>query len=809
MKIPASWLRSFANPSWSDAELADRLTMAGLEVEEARPAAPPFSGVVAALVKSVARHPQADRLSVCEVDAGAAGGGRMLSIVCGAPNVVPGMKVPCALIGANLPPGPDGKALEIRRAKMRGVESEGMLCSARELGLSDDHSGLLPLPTDAAIGADVRALLDLDESIFTIKLTPNRADALSVLGVAREVAAMSGAPLQMPPFAPVAAQIDDTLPVKVEAPDLCGRFSGRIMRGVNARAATPEWMKHRLERAGQRSISALVDISNYVMLELGRPSHIFDADKIHGDLLTVRWGQAGETLKLLNGETVLLDAQVGVIADAHGPEALAGIMGGDSTAVTLETTSIFIEAAFWWPDSIRGRARRYNFVTEAGHRFERGVDFATTVAHIERITTLVMEICGGRPGPVGDVILGLPERKPVQMRVARCRKVIGLPLEKSEMLDAFARLGLPCRDLGDALEVDPPSFRFDLEIEEDLIEEVARMHGFDHIPALPPRTRAAMFSSHEARRDLFDLRERLVARDFQEVLNYTFVDAAWETDLIGNQAPVKLVNPIASDLAVMRSSLFGSLLDNVVRNANRKQSRVRVFEVGRVFAHDPTVADGPLEVAGIRQPIMIGAIAWGPLRVEGWDDKPRPVDFFDLKGDIEALAGPALPLRFDAAPHPALHPGRAATITLADRVIGHVGELHPRWVAHHGLNQAPVLFEMQTAPLLALGLPAFREASRFPPVLRDIALVVDALTPAQAVMDTLQHSAGPAVTSISLFDQYRPNKPGGDLGQSEKSLAFRVVMQDTQRTLTDADADAMIEKLVESAHIEHRARLRA
>jgi phenylalanyl-tRNA synthetase beta chain len=807
MRIPASWLRSFAESALSDAELADRLTMAGLEVEEAHAAAPPFSGVVAALVKSVAKHPQADRLTVCRVDAGSAGG-TDLQIVCGAPNVAAGMRVPCALVGAVLPPGADGKPFTIQRAKMRGVESHGMLCSARELGLSEDHAGLLALEGEPAPGTDIRRVLDLDDTVFTIKLTPNRADALSVLGVAREVAALSGAPLVEPTFAPVAPRIADTLPVAVEAPDLCGRFSGRLVRAVNARAETPAWMKRRLERAGQRPISALVDISNYVMLELGRPSHIFDADKIAGGALTVRWGRPGESLQLLNGQTVDLDAAVGVIADARGPEALAGIMGGDATAVSLDTASIFIEAAFWWPDAIRGRARRYNFATEAGHRFERGVDFATTVAHIERITALVLEICGGQPGPIEDLVTGLPARKPVRMRVARCRKVIGLGMDKAAMQDAFRRLGLSCRDLGETLEVDPPSFRFDLEIEEDLIEEVARVHGFDNIPALPPLARAAMFASREARGDLFGLRERLSARDYQEVLNYTFVDPAWETDLAGNLNPVRVVNPIASDMSVMRSSLFGSLLDNVVRNANRKLGRVRVFEVGRVFARDASVAGGPLEVAGIRQPILIGAIAWGPAQAQGWADKPRPVDFFDVKGDLEALVGPAHALCFAAAPHPALHPGRAATISLGGSVIGRIGELHPRWVAQRGLTSAPVLFEIETAPLLALGLPAYSEPSRFPPVTRDIALVVAATTPAQAVLTTLEEAAEGAVTSIALFDLYRPNQPGGDLGEAEKSLAFRVVMHDTQRTLTDADADATIRKLVESAAREHRARLR-
>jgi len=808
MKFSERWLRAFVNPQETAEQLAHALTMAGLEIEEMHAAAPPFSGIVVGEIRAFDRHPNADRLNVCRVDAGQP---QLLNIVCGAPNVAIGMKVPCAMIGASLPPPADGdgKPFEIKRAKMRGVESEGMLCSARELGLSDDHTGLLPLPPAAAPGADVRALLDLDDTVFTVKLTPNRADALSVLGIAREVAALTGAALCEPDCTPVAASIPDRLPVTVHAADLCGRFSGRLVRGVNARAATPQWMKDRLERAGQRPISALVDISNYIMLELGRPSHIFDADKIAGGHLHVRWGRAGEEVKLLNGQTVAVDERVGVIADVNGVEALAGIMGGDATAVTLDTTSIFIEAAFWWPASIQGRARRFNFTTEAGHRFERGVDFATTVAHIERITALVLDICGGQAGPIDDQTLALPARDPVRMRVDRCRKVIGMPLDKAAMQAALERLRLPVRDLGDRLEVTPPPFRFDLEIEEDLIEEVARMVGFDNIPALPPKARAAMFATPETRRSLFDLRDVLAGRDYQEVVNYSFVDAQWERDLAGNAVPVALLNPIASQMGVMRTSLFGGLVANLAYNLNRKQPRVRVFEVGRVFRRDARVADGPLTVAGIDQPVMVGAIAFGPAHEEQWDVKARAVDFFDLKGDLEALAGTAHALRFEAAVHPALHPGRCARVLAGDTTIGWLGELHPKWVAGFDLPAAPVLFEVDTAALTQVPLPAFAEPSRFPPVMRDIALVVDAGTPAGQVLRTLKSAADPRVSSIVLFDQYRPTKPGGDLGETEKSLAFRVVMQDTQRTLTDAEAESMKQNLVDAVVTKHRARLRA
>ena len=811
MKISESWLRSFVNPALSSAELCHALTMAGLEVEHTEPAAPPFDGVVVGEITSFEKHPNADRLNVCKVDIGIPGNA-LLTIVCGAPNVAAGMKVPCALVGAKLPPGADGKRFEINRATMRGVESEGMLCSARELGMSDDHAGLLPLPADAPNGKNIRDVLDLDDHIITIKLTPNRADALSVHGVAREVAALTGAPLTLPSFTPVPAVIQERLPVTVHAKDLCGRFSGRLVTGVNAKAPTPQWMKDRLERSGQRSISALVDISNYIMLELGRPSHIFDAGKISGARLDVRWGVSGEKLTLLNGQTVEVDQSVGVIADAGGVEALAGIMGGEATAVSLDTTRIFIEAAFWWPKAIQGRARRFNFTTEAGHRFERGVDFSTTVQHIERITALVLDICGGQPGRVDDQILALPARTPLQMRVERCRKVIGVPLDKRGMVDVFNRLALPVRDLGDTLEVTPPPYRFDLVIEEDLIEEVARIYGFDNIPAHPPIAAAVMQIGRETRRPLLSFKHLMAARDFQEVINYSFVDEAWERDLAGNSVPIRVLNPIASQMGVMRSSLFGGLIANVVYNVNRKQSRVRGFEVGGVFRRDAAVADGPLSLAGFSQPRMLGAIAYGPASAEQWGVKTRAVDFFDLKGDVEALLAPSH-ATFEAAPHPALHPGRSARISVDGKLAGFIGELHPRWVQAHTLPAAPVMFEVDLALVANLPQRVHAGVSKFPPVMRDISLVLPANTPVGDLLKSLLRAAGTAVTSVYLFDHYRPEKaahgaPAG-LSENEKSLAFRVVMQDTQKTLTDAEADETIRQMVTAAQQKHQARLRA
>src|SRR5579863_9674913 len=652
MQFPESWLRTFVDPQLTTDELSHALTMAGLEVEGLRPAAPPTSKIVVGRVLEVVKHPDADKLNVCQVDAGT---GATLNIVCGAPNVSPGIKVPVALVGAQLPPAEEGGApFAIKLSKLRGVESQGMLCSARELKLSEDHSGLLILPEETPIGQDIRETLNLDDTIFEIKLTPNKADCLSVFGVARETSAITGAPLKAPEFKPAEAALDEVLPVKIVAPDLCGRFSGRVIRGVNARAKTPQWMVERLERSGQRSISALVDISNYVMLELGRPSHVFDLDKIHGSM-EVRWGRRGESLKLLNGNTIELDETVGVISDDRHVESLAGIMGGDSTAVSLDTTNMYLEAAFWWPDSIRGRSRKYNFSTDAGHRFERGVDYATTVEHIERITQLILDICGGEAGPVDDQIVNVPKRNPVSMRVSRAHRIIGVEVGAEEIAQIFTRLGLPFERDGDTFAVTPPPYRFDIEIEEDLIEEVARIYGFEKIPATPPVARSEMRITNETKRSIHTLRHELAARDYAETVNFSFVDAEWELDFAGNDKPVRLLNPIASQLSVMRTTLFGSLIEVLRTNLSRRAAdRVRVFEVGRVFLQDPAIKAGELQVEGFAQPKMFGALAYGSAQEEQWGAATRLVDYFDVKGDLEALLAPAV-ASFVKADHPALH----------------------------------------------------------------------------------------------------------------------------------------------------------
>ncbi|HET8596282.1 MAG TPA: phenylalanine--tRNA ligase subunit beta [Castellaniella sp.] len=800
MQFPESWLRAWANPDIDSQTLSHRLTMAGLEVEDAEPYAPAFSGVVVARIESIEPHPNADKLRVCQVDDGS---GAPLQIVCGAPNAAAGLTVPLARIGAELPGG-----MKIGPVKMRGLESRGMLCSARELGLSQDHAGLLELSGDLKPGADLRAALDLDDTIFTIKLTPNRADCLSIQGVAREVAALTGCPLCQPEVPAVPAAIPDRLPVQVLAPELCGRFAGRIVRGVDARAATPAWMKARLERAGQRCVSALVDISNYVMLELGRPTHVFDLQRIQGGL-TVRWAREGESLELLNGQTIELAADVGVIGTDQGLESLAGIMGGQASAVTLDTTDVYLEAAFWWPEAIMGRPRRYKLTSEAGHRFERGVDFSTIPAHLDIMTRLILDICGGQAGPLDDQIIRLPQRAPVRMRLSRCVRVLGVDLTAGQVADVFTRLGFDFTQDADVFEVAPPAFRFDLAIEEDLIEEVARIYGFDRIPDQPPVAPARMRVQPETLYGPHAMRAAMAGLDFQEVINFSFVEEAWERDYCGNEQPIRLLNPIASQLAVMRSSLIGGLLANIAHNAKHRQSRVRVFELGRVFSRDPSVADGDLAVAGVAQPTHLAAAAWGPALPEQWGEPNRAVDFFDLKRDLETLLGArAGQLRCQAESHPALHPGRSARLLLDGLPIGWLGEVHPRWAQALDLPHAPVVFEVDAQAIAECVFPHPAELSRQPVVVRDLAVWVDADQTWRSLLDTLEHqiasdAALSVVKDIKLFDIWRDASSG-----EQRSLALRFWFQGQDATLDERQIEYCMQGLTEALSRHHGARLR-
>ncbi|MDP1611744.1 MAG: phenylalanine--tRNA ligase subunit beta [Sulfuritalea sp.] len=795
MQFSESWLRSLCNPALSSDELCHLLTMAGLEVEERRAAGTDFSGVVVAEVLSVEKHPDADKLKLCSVNVGESA---PLQIVCGAPNVAAGMKVPCARVGAKLP------GIEIKRAKVRGIESFGMLCSARELGLSEDHGGLLPLAADATVGEDIRRHFDLDDQLITLKLTPNRADCLSLLGIARELSALTGAPLLAPEVKPVAASVADTRQVVLDAPQSCSRYCGRIIRGVNAQAATPEWMKRRIERSGIRAISFLVDVTNYVMLELGQPLHAFDDAELSG-AIHVRLPQPGEQLLLLNEQTVTPSADTALIADDQKPLAMAGIMGGEHSGIGEQTKDLFLESAFFPPAAIAGKARALGFSSDASHRYERGVDFELQRKAIERATQLIVDICGGQPGPVVEAVstAHLPQRRPVRLRTARAAKVIGIQLGADRIEAILKGLGLGVERQGEDFLVTPPSFRFDMEIEEDLIEEIARIHGYDNIPSPPPVARMAMMPATEHSRTAMSLRRLVAARDYHEVVTYSFVEAQWEADFSAAQAggaqPIVLANPIASQMGVMRSTLIGGLVGTLVANRKRQNERVRIFELGRCFKRD--AGAGP--VAGFDQPLRLAALATGPAQPEQWGAPGTRVDFYDVKADVEALFAPRR-LEFVKTGHPALHPGRCATVSLDGQPVGVVGELHPRWVQKYELGTAPVVFELELPAVLATPFPRYEEVSRFPAVIRDLALVVSQNQALAPLLTALRAAAPAVVRDVALFDVYQ----GKGLGESEKSLAFRIVMQDTQRTLEDAEVEAVIADLLAVASRDFNASLR-
>ncbi len=791
MQFSESWLRSLCNPALSTDELCHLLTMAGLEVEERRAAGADFAGVVVAEVLSVEKHPDADKLKLCSVNVGESA---PLQIVCGAPNVAAGMKVPCARVGALLP------GIEIKRAKVRGIESFGMLCSARELGLSEDHGGLLPLAADARVGEDIRRHFDLDDQLITLKLTPNRADCLSLLGIARELSALTGAPLLTPEAKPVTAVVPDTRQVVLDAPASCSRYCGRVIRGVDARAATPEWMKRRIERSGIRAISFLVDVTNYVMLELGQPLHAFDDAELSG-AIHVRLPKAGEKLLLLNEQTVTPTADTALIADDEKPLAMAGVMGGEHSGIGEATRDLFLESAFFPPAAIAGKARALGFSSDASHRYERGVDFELQRRAIERATQLIVETCGGQPGPVVEAVSAahLPVRKPVRLRTARAARVLGIKLAAERIESILKGLGLGLERQGEDFLVTPPSFRFDIEIEEDLIEEIARIYGYDNIPSQPPVAQMAMMPATEQSRTPMNLRRLVAERDYHEVVTYSFVEAAWETDFAGNAAAVVLANPIASQMGVMRSTLIGGLVGTLVANRKRQTERVRIFELGRCFKRD--AAAGP--VAGFDQPLRLAGLAAGSALPEQWSVATTRVDFYAVKADVEALFAPRR-LEFIKAEHPALHPGRCASVSLDGRIVGVIGELHPRWVQKYELGTAPVVFELELADLLATPFPTYSEVSRLPAVTRDLALVVPHSQPLAPLLAALKLAAPAIVRDVALFDVYQ----GKGLAESEKSLAFRIVMQDTQRTLEDAEVEAVIADLLAVASRDFNASLR-
>lgn len=790
MQFSESWLRAMCNPPLASEELCHLLTMAGLEVEEVESVAPPFTGVVVAQIVSFEKHPNADKLKVCRVDAGQ---GELLQIVCGAPNVVVGMKAPCALVGAKLP------EFQIKPAKLRGVESFGMMCAADELGISHDHAGLMVLPEDAPVGTNLREFLQLDDKKITIKLTPNRADCLSLTGIARELAALTGTPAEFVEPLDTPAAHEHKRQIVLDAPEGCPRYCGRIITGVNAKAPTPDWMRSRLERCGVRSISAIVDITNYVMMELGQPLHAFDNDTLQG-AIHVRWPHAGEKIVLLNGQEVEPAANMLLIADEARPLALAGVMGGEGSGVTDETQNVFIESAFFQPDAIVGRARVLGFSSDASHRYERGVDFALASRAMARATQLVIDLCGGEAGPVVEAVAEaqLPNRHSVAFRPARARKVLGFEISDEAMQTSLQRLGMQVEVVDGVMRVTPPSYRFDIEIEEDLIEEVARVYGYDNIQPLPPKGPAKMLASTETLRPVHRLRRQIAARDYQEVISYAFVDEAWERDFAANADPIKLANPIASQMGVMRSSLLGGLVGALATNVRRRASRVRLFEVGRCFAK--TQAENAVQ--GYAQPMRVAALAWGGAAAEQWGQAARRVDFYDLKRDVEVLLGEEA--TFQRATHPALHPGRCAQILIDGKAVGCLGELHPALVQKYDLLTAPVVFELELDAALGRKVPQYQEISRQQSVSRDLALVVQNTVNAQQVLETLTRAGGQNVRAIEIFDVYT----GKGIDPDQKSIALRVSLQHSERTLEEAEIESAMQTLVSAAQTNLGARLR-
>ena len=791
MKFPESWLRTLVNPPLSSSELAHSLTMAGLEVEAIEPVAPYFNKVVVAEVLSLNKHPDADRLNVCMVNVGETINNGALQIVCGADNIFVGAKVPCALIGAQLP------YMSIKRTKVRGVESFGMLCSAKELGIGEVAEGLLLLPNDAPTGKDFRNYYELDEKLFTLKLTPNRSDCLGLSGIAREVAAISSAKLILPETKPVENKISDTLTVCIDEPDACPLYCGRVIRDIHLDVPTPTWMIRRLERSGIRTINAVVNVTNYVMLETGQPMHAFNLAKITGELsgiIRVRYANSGEKIQLLNGENILLQPDMLLIADEVNPLALAGIMGGSESRVEHCATDLFLESAFFIPKVIAGKCIQFGISSDSAYRFERGVDFAATRDVMERATGLIIDICGGYSGPITEVKGKLPQRKPIFLREKRVHHVLGIDFEKNKIAELLRRLQFNFSVKNTIFRVIPPTYRFDLAIEEDLIEEIARIYGYHHIPANLPCVSLNILPEPEAIRTPAQLRRVCVARDYQEVINYAFVDAEWEKNFSNNTTPVMLKNPISSQLNTMRSNLIGGLIANLQFNLNRKQSRVRLFEIGSCFLKKDETYIQSEKLAGL---------CYGDIVAEQWDLPERSVDFYDAKSDIEALFWPEI-IRFEVTSHPALHPGKSAQIYIGKKIAGWLGELHPRWQQKADLPKSVVLFELDLDILIQRTLPKAGEISKYPSVRRDIAVIVADNISAQSLLQSMRALNSPIIAEISLFDVYR----GKGVDNGKKSLAFRVLLQDTKKTLTDVEADSVTTKLIKILENKFEAKLR-
>lgn len=785
MKISERWLREWVSPRLDAKALADRLTMAGLEVGAIEPVAPDLERVVVGEIISAEPHPSADKLRLCRVSIGQ---GKTLDIVCGAANAAAGMKAPVALEGAALPGG-----MKIKRTEIRGVASSGMLCSASELGLAESAEGLLPLDGDARTGMSLADYMALDDVTLEVDLTPNRGDCLSVAGIAREVSALTGAKLKTPANKPIAAKHRRRIAIKLDAPRDCPRYVGRLITDINPAAATPMWMKERLRRSGVRSIHPVVDVTNYVMLELGQPMHAFDLDKLHG-AIHVRLAGKNETLVLLDGKRIALEAGSLLIADDRQPLALAGIMGGFDSAVSDASRHLLLESAWFRPEAISLRARSHGLQTESSQRFERGVDPGLQRLAMERATSLLLGITGGKPGPVIEQTArrDLPRVSPISLRSARVEKLLGMRVPVNNIETILRRLGMKMKKSGSNWTVTPPAWRSDVGREVDLIEEIARVHGYHKVPSRLPRAEMRARPVAESSAGEFRLRAALVDRDYQEVITYSFVDAKTQVLVDPQTAPAQLANPISADMAVMRTTLWPGLLQAIVYNQNRQQMRVRLFEIGRTFL--PRGSD-------VIQERMLGGCVYGEALAEQWGTPRRDVDFFDAKADVEALltlAGTGHEPRFRPGRHPALHPGQTAEIWLRDQRAGMIGLLHPQTQSRLGLDHPVVLFELRLSLLQRTKVPIFHEFSKFPSIRRDIAIIVPEATLAQAVVDCVQKVTGKLLVNLELFDEYR----GKGIDSGRKSLALGLTLQDSSRTLNDDEVERVMREVVTTLESE-------
>jgi len=791
MRFSEAWLREWVNPPLDTQRLADQLSMAGLEVDAIEPAAPVFSGVKVGQVLSVEPHPDAAKLHVCSVDVGE---DAPLQIVCGAANVAVGMKVPVATIGACLPGD-----FKIKPAKLRGIESFGMICSASELGLAESSEGILPLPPEAPIGEDFRAWLALDDQCIEVDLTPDRGDCLGLVGLAREVAVINRMPLMPIAIDPVAPTTDERFPVQLLAPEACPRYVCRVIRGIDPAATTPLWMRERLRRGGIRAISPVVDVTNYVLLEIGQPMHGFDLAKLAGEI-RVRWAIAGETLTLLNGEQVRLRADTLVIADAERPVALAGIMGGAESAVSAETRDILLESAFFTPLAISGKARCYGLHTDSAHRFERGVDPELQVRAIERATRLLLDIVGGEPGPVCEISAPehLPRPRLLHLRAERVARILGLQLSDATIEDILERLGMTVERCEGGWQVRPPSARFDLVQEVDLIADIGRIYGYDRIPVNRAGSATAIQPDSEIRFELDRARLTLVERGFQEVITYSFVSPELQELVEPGVETLKLANPISAELSVMRTSLWPGLLQTTLYNQARQMERVRIFETGLRFRFGPE---------GLTQTPGIAGLVVGDRLPEQWGQKGQGVDFFDLKADVEALltqTGVLAEFHFVPAEHPALHPGQTARIERAGRAVGLIGMLHPALAARLDLNGDVFLFELDLVPLTPGVLPRYARISRYPSIRRDLAILVDQGVSYEAVEHCIRSAASDLLRDLILFDVYT----GQNIEKGRKSLALGLILQSFSQTLTDEIIEATVGRILDRLTTELDARLR-